>query len=91
LNLFTLQFINAQTNSILILENEASESSSQERPKVAISIKGTPSDDKLHWADGDDEVDGWSGDDIIYGKNGDNKFDGGNGEDILYGEEVMMN
>jgi Ca2+-binding RTX toxin-like protein len=87
LNVFTLQFITAQTNSTLILENEASESSSQERPKVAVSIEGTPSDDKLRGADGDDEVDGGNGNDIIYGKNGDDKFDGGNGEDILYGEE----
>ena len=78
LNLFTFQFINAQTNSTLLLENEASESSSQERPKVHVSIEGTPSDDKLRGGDGDD---------IIYGKNGEDKFDGGNGEDILYGEE----
>ncbi len=87
LNLLTLQFVNAQTNSTLILENEASESSSQEKPKVAVSIEGTPNDDKIRGGDGDDEIDGKNGDDIIYGKNGDDKLDGGNGDDILYGDE----
>ena len=87
LNLFTLQFVNAQTNSTLILENEASESSSQEKPKIAVSIEGTPKDDKIRGGDGDDEVDGGDGDDILYGKNGNDKFDGGSGEDILYGDE----
>jgi hypothetical protein len=87
LNLFTLQFVNAQTNSTLILENEASESSYQEQPKIAVSIEGTPKDDKIRGGDGDDEVDGGDGDDILYGKNGDDKFDGGSGEDILYGDE----
>ncbi len=87
LNLFTLQFVNAQTNSTLILENEASESSSQEKPKIAVSIEGTPKDDKIRGGDGDDEVDGGDGYDILYGKNGNDKFDGGSGEDILYGDE----
>ena len=87
LNLFTLQFVNAQNNSTLILENEASESSFQEKPKIAVSIEGTPKDDKIRGGDGDDEVDGGDGDDILYGKNGDDKFDGGNGKDILYGDE----
>jgi hypothetical protein len=87
LNLFTLQFVNAQTNSTLILENEASESSSQEKPKIAVSIEGTPKDDKIRGGDGDDEVDGGDGDDILYGKDGDDKFDGGSGTDILYGDE----
>lgn len=87
LNLFTLQFVNAQTNSTLILENEASESKSQEKPKISVSIEGTPKDDKIRGGDGDDEVDGGDGDDILYGKNGDDKFDGGSGEDILYGDE----
>ena len=87
LNLFTLQFVNAQNNSTLILENEASESSFQEKPKIAVSIEGTPKDDKIRGGDGDDEVDGGDGDDILYGKNGNDKFDGGSGEDILYGDE----
>jgi Ca2+-binding RTX toxin-like protein len=87
LNLFSLQFVNAQTNSTLILENEASESSSQERPEVAVSIEGTPNDDKIRGGDGDDEIDGGDGDDIIYGKNGDDELDGSNDDDILYGDE----
>jgi Ca2+-binding RTX toxin-like protein len=85
LNLFSLQFVNAQTNSTLILENEASESGSQVRPEVAVSIEGTPSDDKIRGGDGDDEIDGGDGDDIIYGKNGDDELIGGPGSDELKG------
>ena len=87
LNLFTLQIVIAQTNSTLVLENEASENDSQEEPKVSVSIEGTPNDDKIRGGDGDDEIEGGNGDDIIYGKNGDDKLDGNSGEDILYGEE----
>jgi hypothetical protein len=60
-----LQFVNAQTNSSLILENEAFESNSQEWPKIAVSIEGTPSDDELRAVDGNDELDGGIGNDII--------------------------
>lgn len=87
LNLFTLQIVIAQTNSTVVLENEASENDSQEEPKVSVSIEGTPNDDKIRGGDGDDEIEGGNGDDIIYGKNGDDKLDGNSGEDILYGEE----
>jgi hypothetical protein len=86
LNLISLQIINAQTNSSLILENEASESSSREAPKVSVSIEGTPSDDKIRGGEGDDELKGEDGDDTIYGKNGDDNFDGDDGSDLLYGD-----
>jgi len=86
LNLISLQFINAQTNSTLILENEASESNSRETPKVSVSIEGTINDDKIRGGEGDDEINGEDGDDIIYGKNGDDNFDGDDGSDLLYGD-----
>ncbi|MGZ8891065.1 MAG: calcium-binding protein, partial [Nitrososphaeraceae archaeon] len=87
LNLVTLEFINAQNNSTIILENEASKKSVQEKPKVEVSIVGTPNNDTIRGGDGNDEIDGAEGDDIIYGKDGDDEFDGGNGDDILYGDE----
>ena len=86
LNLISIQIINAQTNSSLVLENEASESSLRETPKVSVSIDGTPNDDKIRGGDGDDEIKGEDGDDVIYGKNGDDNFDGDEGSDVLYGD-----
>lgn len=85
LNFVTLEFINAQTNSTIILENEASENI-QEKPKIEVSIVGTPNDDKIRGGSGDDEITGEEGNDIIYGKEGDDEFEGGPGEDLLYGD-----
>ncbi|HJT84653.1 MAG TPA: hypothetical protein VJ697_09230 [Nitrososphaeraceae archaeon] len=84
--MISLQIINAQTNSTLILENEASESSSRETPKVSVSIEGTINDDKIRGGEGDDEINGEDGDDTIYGKNGNDNFDGDDGSDLLYGD-----
>ncbi|HEX2407799.1 MAG TPA: hypothetical protein VHJ38_11415, partial [Nitrososphaeraceae archaeon] len=44
LNLISLDFINAQTNSTIIVENEANKNS-QDKPIVEVSIEGTPNDD----------------------------------------------
>jgi len=86
LNFVTLEFINAQTNSTIILENEAAKKNIQEKPKIEVSIEGTPNDDKIRGGSGDDEITGEEGNDIIYGKEGDDEFEGGPGEDILYGD-----
>jgi Ca2+-binding RTX toxin-like protein len=86
-NLVTLEFISAQTNSTIILENEASQKSSPEKPKVEVSIEGTPNHDKIRGGDGNDEINGADGNDIIYGKEGDDELVGGKGDDILYGED----
>ena len=86
LNFVTLEFINAQTNSTIILENEASKKNIQEKPKIEVSIVGTPNDDKIRGGSGDDEITGEEGNDIIYGKEGENEFEGGPGEDLLYGD-----
>ena len=85
MNFVTLEFINAQTNSTIILENEASENI-KEKPKIEVSIVGTPNDDKIRGGSGDDEITGEEGNDIIYGKEGDDEFEGGPGEDLLYGD-----
>lgn len=83
----TLDFISAQTNTTMILENEALNKNSQDRPKVEVSIEGTPNDDKIRGGDGNDEINGAAGNDIIYGKEGDDEFQGGTGDDILNGED----
>ena len=87
LNFVTLDFINAQTNTTMILENEALDENSQDIPKVEVSIEGTPNDDKIRGGDGNDEINGAAGNDIIYGKEGDDEFQGGTGDDILNGED----
>ena len=86
-NFVTLDIINAQTNTTMILENEALNKNSQDRPKVEVSIEGTPNDDKIRGGDGNDEISGAAGNDIIYGKEGDDEFQGGTGDDILNGED----
>lgn len=86
-NLITLVSINAQTNSTIILENEALKKSSSEKPIVEVSIEGTPNTDKIRGGDGNDEINGADGNDIIYGKEGDDELEGGKGDDILYGDD----
>jgi Ca2+-binding RTX toxin-like protein len=83
----TLLSINAQTNSTIILENEALKKSSSEKPIVEVSIEGTPNTDKIRGGDGNDEINGADGNDIIYGKEGDDELEGGKGDDILYGDD----
>lgn len=85
-NLVTLEFINAQTNSTTILENEALKKTSPEKPIVEVSIEGTPKNDKIRGGDGNDEINGADGNDNIYGKEGDDEIEGGKGDDILYGD-----
>jgi hypothetical protein len=55
------------------------------KPKVEVSIEGTPNDDKLKGGDGDDEIKGRDGNDQIIGGNGDDEIDGENGNDLLSG------
>lgn len=86
-HLITLESINAQTNSTIILENEALKKSSPEKPKVEVSIEGTPNNDKIRGGDGNDEINGADGNDIIYGKEGNDEVEGGKGDDILYGDD----
>ena len=82
LNFVTLEFINAQTNSTIILENEASKNI-QEKPKIDVSIEGTPNDDKIRGGSGDDVITGEEGNDIIYGKEGDDEFEGRTGRGYI--------
>ena len=86
LNFVTLEFINAQTNSTIILENEASKKNIQEKPTIEVSIEGTPNDDKIRGGAGDDEITGEEGNDVVCGKEGDDEFEGGTRRGLLYGD-----
>jgi RTX calcium-binding nonapeptide repeat (4 copies) len=57
------------------------------KPKVEVSIEGTPNDDKVKGGDGDDEMEGREGNDQIIGGKGDDKISGGQETDLLDGEE----
>ena len=56
------------------------------KPKVEVSIEGTPNDDKLKGGDGDDKTEGRDGNDQIIGGKGDDEIDGENGNDLLSGD-----
>jgi hypothetical protein len=56
------------------------------KPKVEVSIEGTPNDDQLKGGEGDDKINGEDGDDTISGKEGNDKINGGNNDDIINGE-----
>jgi Ca2+-binding RTX toxin-like protein len=56
------------------------------KPKVEVSIEGTPNDDQLKGGDGDDKINGEDGDDIMSGKEGNDKMNGGNDNDVINGE-----
>ena len=55
------------------------------KPKVEVSIEGTPNDDKVKGGDGDDEMEGREGNDQIIGGKGDDKIDGETEDDLLSG------
>jgi hypothetical protein len=56
------------------------------KPKVEVSIEGTPNDDQLKGGEGDDKINGEDGDDTISGKEGNDKINGGKNDDIINGE-----
>ena len=56
------------------------------KPKVEVSIEGTPNDDQLKGGDGDDEINGEDGDDVLSGKEGNDKMNGGKDDDVINGE-----
>ena len=56
------------------------------KPKIEVSIEGTPNDDLLKGGEGDDKIDGEDGDDTISGKEGNDELDGGKDDDVINGE-----
>ena len=57
------------------------------KPKVDVSIEGTPQKDKIRGSEGDDKIYGNEGSDQLRGKEGNDEIDGGKGNDILHGED----
>jgi Ca2+-binding RTX toxin-like protein len=56
------------------------------KPKVEVSIEGTPNDDLLKGGEGDDKISGEDGNDTIMAGKGNDNMKGGKGEDIINGE-----
>lgn len=57
------------------------------KPKIDVSIDGTPKIDKLKGGVGDDKINGKYGDDLLLGEDGNDKIQGGFGEDKISGQE----
>ena len=53
------------------------------KPKIDVSIEGTPKSDKLMGGDGDDKIKGGTGNDILYGKDGNDTIKGDEGDDRI--------
>ncbi|MGI0050603.1 MAG: calcium-binding protein [Nitrososphaeraceae archaeon] len=90
----TIKFANGDTqndSNILIYNSNMEDpvlvdsNNTMLKPKVEVSIEGTPNDDKVKGGDGDDEMEGRDGNDQIIGGNGDDKLDGEEGDDLLSG------
>jgi Ca2+-binding RTX toxin-like protein len=56
------------------------------KPKVQVSIEGTPNDDQLKGGEGDDKISGEDGNDTIMAGKGNDNTKGGKGDDIINGE-----
>ena len=56
------------------------------KPKVDVSIEGTPNDDRLKGGSGDDKISGEDGYDTISGGEGNDIINGGKGDDTINGE-----
>jgi hypothetical protein len=56
------------------------------KPKIQVSIEGTPNDDQLKGGEGDDKISGEDGNDTISGKEGNDEINGGEDDDIINGE-----
>jgi Ca2+-binding RTX toxin-like protein len=56
------------------------------KPKIDVSIEGTPNDDQLKGGSGDDKISGEDGNDTISGKEGNDKINGGKDDDVLHGD-----
>ena len=56
------------------------------KPKVDVSIEGTPNDDQIKGGGGEDKINGEDGYDTLAGGKGNDKINGGKGDDIINGE-----
>jgi Ca2+-binding RTX toxin-like protein len=56
------------------------------KPKVQVSIEGTPNDDQLKGGEGNDKISGEDGNDTIMAGKGNDTIKGGKGDDIINGD-----
>jgi hypothetical protein len=92
----TLKFANGENkiDSTLVMYNDnnskypvlADSENTIIKPKIEVSIEGTPNDDQLKGGEGDDKINGEDGNDIISGKEGNDKMNGGKGDDVINGQ-----
>ena len=92
----TLKFANGemQTDSTLVMYNDnnskhpvlTDSKNTILKPKVDVSIEGTPNDDLLKGGEGDDKISGEDGADTISGKEGNDKINGGKNDDLIKGD-----
>jgi hypothetical protein len=92
----TLKFANGETkmDSTLVMYNDnnskhpvlADSQNTILKPKIEVSIEGTPNDDQLKGGEGDDEINGEEGDDRISGKEGNDEINGGKDDDVINGD-----
>lgn len=92
----TLTFANGEmeTDSTLVMYNDnnskhpvlTDSKNTILKPKVDVSITGTPNDDLLKGGEGDDKISGEDGADTISGKEGNDKINGGKNDDVLNGD-----
>ena len=92
----TLKFVNGEmkTDSILVMydDNNSKQPIIPDaqntilKPKVDVSIEGTPNDDKMKGGDGEDKITGEEGSDTLTGGKGNDKINGGKDDDIINGE-----
>jgi Ca2+-binding RTX toxin-like protein len=96
----TLIFANGQMQkeSNIIMHNDAnlkqdddtiissdSDNNTLLKPKVDVSIQGTPQNDKIRGGEGDDHIDGNNGSDQLRGEEGSDEIYGAKGNDMLIG------
>ena len=96
LQYLTLKFANGemQTDSTLVMYNDnnskhpvlTDSKNTILKPKVDVSIEGTPNDDLLKGGEGDDKISGEDGADTISGKEGNDKINGGKNDDLINGD-----
>lgn len=82
--LFTLQFMLVQSVSG---QTEEEDIPQIVKPKVDVTIDGTPADDRIKGGNGNDRINGEEGYDVIFGGPGDDRIEGGQGNDELHGED----
>ena len=92
----SLNFVNGEmkTESTLIMYDDknsknpflADAKNTILKPKIDVSIEGTPNDDQMKGGDGEDKISGEDGNDTLSGGKGNDTINGEKGDDLINGE-----